>query len=161
MLAIFDGRFPFASLLPWFVIVVPPLLFILPSYFLLEWPGWGAAGRPRRRPKGWPPRPAEATTPESGPGSPTPRPARPSLRRVTGWCGWEKRATEKETLKGLCLCSRDQGRWRTNKREGEGPVCSLRAHLPFSMTITVHSQRPHCQSEGERVTARDSPRYAP
>ena len=32
-----------------------------------------------------------AATPEAGPGSPAPRPARPNLRRATGRCGWGKR----------------------------------------------------------------------
>ena len=57
----------------------------------------GAGGRPPRPGPRWVP---EAATPEAGPGSRTPRPARHNLRRATGRCGWEKRETEKRGSKG-------------------------------------------------------------
>ena len=60
----------------------------------------GAGGRPPRPGPRWV---LGAATPEAGPGSPAPRPARPNLRRATGRCGWEKRETKGEALKaGLC-----------------------------------------------------------
>ena len=62
----------------------------------------------------------------------------------------KKCATEKETLKGLCLCSRDRGGWRTNEREGEGPLWSLRAHIPFSSGVLPETRRAMCLRLGPR-----------
>ena len=66
----------------------------LPSYFRVPQAG---SHRPMPRERGGrPPRPGprwvpEAATPEAGPSSPAPRPARPNLRRAIGRC--EKRET--------------------------------------------------------------------
>ena len=57
----------------------------------------GAGARPPRPGPRWVP---EAATPETGPGSPAPRPACPNLRRATGRCGWEKREAERRGSKG-------------------------------------------------------------
>ena len=76
----------------------------------------GAGGRPPCPGPRWV---LGAATPEAGPGSPAPRPARPDLRRATGRCGWEKRETKGEAFKGGSLP------WRLKlmgtRRQGEDP----------------------------------------
>ena len=120
------GGWPASLLLPLFLpslVLFKFLLFLVPlSYSLLEWPKRGAPDaargvgvRPPRPGPPWVPE-AEAATPEAGPGSPAPRPARPNLRRATGRPGWEKRGTDGKTLKaGLSRVTEADGRRRKGR----------------------------------------------
>ena len=111
--------------LPQFASSYPPLPDTPSSFLPLPRVPQAGSRRPAQtlpRERGGPPRPGPrwvpgAATPEAGPGSPAPRPARPNLRRDPGRCGRVKRETGGALEVGFAVVTEAD----RDKRSGTSP----------------------------------------